>query len=141
VRDPVEVQVIIEIYDLGIKGIGHGAGSQAVKAHFEKVKADFLAREGVGDLRDIKPQPQKPVSLMVGGKPLPMLAATYEFIYSAGPNNVRPEREAVRHLLVTGYKGRFLCVKVDYPNISKDAKVKSAKIVEAFLVAFGGVLK
>jgi len=137
-REPVYVRADVYIFDLGRNDIGHGAKSEAVKAAFDGARADIVNMEKAGHYRDVKPQQQKPVSLTVGGKPLPMLAATYEFVILPGPGASGGEIGAVSHLLVTGYMGKFLKVRFTYPKTAKD---KCAEMLKGFLAALGGVLK
>jgi hypothetical protein len=135
--EPVFVKADIYIYDLGRANLGTGIGNKAVQAAFEGARADIQTMVDRGQYAALKPLPARPVSLKVGGKPLPMLTASYEFAVNPPPGSAADAEVQVSHLLVTAFKDQFLKIRFSYP---KEGKAEGDKAFKQFLDALGPVL-
>ncbi|MBE3099203.1 MAG: hypothetical protein IMZ44_18970 [Planctomycetes bacterium] len=136
--EPVSIRADIYVYDLGKKDLGNGIESEAVKAAFEQAKADITRMETTKRYKDVKPLPQEPVVLKVGEKELPMLGAAFEFTMLPPPGTSASPEAVASHLFLTGYKDKFLKVRLTYPKAGKE---KCAEALAEFMAALGAALK
>ncbi|HUS45606.1 MAG TPA: hypothetical protein VM219_06195 [Phycisphaerae bacterium] len=135
--DPIRVVVDIYIYDFGRKDIGTGVESEAVKQHFGEVQGHLHAMEERGRYKTVKKLSEESVSVQVGDKPLALLHAIFEYTNVPAPGSDAPERPVKSHILLTGFKDRFLKVRFTYPQAKK---ADGDKVFAEFLPILGQML-
>ena len=132
--EPARVAVTMYVYDFGQKDIGTGVEAKVVKRHFGEVQNDLHAMEERGRYKLVKKLSEETVSVQVGEGPLALLHAVFEYTHVPAPGSDAPEQSVKTHILLTGFKDRFLKVRFTYPRAQAE---EGDKVFAAFLPLFG----
>jgi hypothetical protein len=110
--------VTVYVYNLGLKEIAAGIGSEEIKAQFKEAKGGIYTFQKRGRYRDVKESADAEASF--GGKePVKWIQSTFELtLEENGP--VHQSR-----IYLTVHKNQFLKVRATFPDADKDKCEKS----------------
>jgi hypothetical protein len=130
----VYARACVFIFDGGKKDLPTGVESAEVKAAFDQAKNDIEKNERY---KDIKTVAEKPFTLKIGDKELPMLSATFQYGFTPEKGAKAGSAQTVTsHLFITAFKGDFLKIRCTYTDA-----VKGNELMQGFLTALGETIK
>lgn len=121
--------VTLYIFDGGVKDIGRGIESPAVKMQFERAKRDIAEAQKRGLYEALEQTAEMEAAIGDAERGFPVLVSSYRLTI---------DKEAViSHIYLTGCRSRFVKVRITYPASDRE---KYAPQVADFLTALGQTL-
>ena len=126
----------VYVYDFGEEDIADGVASEAVKEQFALARKDIENAAARDYYKDLEKLAEATAEVQTPGGPRSFLSASFRYAQAPGPR-VRFLGTNVSHLLLTGYRGKFVKVRFTYPE---EKKAEGEKALAAFLEDLGKLM-